>query len=108
MAETALQTLWLPELATHRDRLVPEVPIYGAASKNIDEELIAGRADAIGYLDDGSKVVFDWKSDVAPKDAERGAYARQLGQYLHVTGAQRGAIVYMTSDHIDWVTAAPS
>ncbi len=107
LAGTALRTLCLRELTTYRDRLVPEVPVYGSASRNLDE-LIAGRADAIGYLDDGSKVVFDWKSDVAPKDSEREAYARQLGQYLHVTGAQRGAIVYMTSGQIDWVTAARS
>jgi hypothetical protein len=43
------------------------------------------------------KVVFDWKSDVAPLDADGGAYRQQLGQYLHVLGAQRGAIVYPLS-----------
>jgi hypothetical protein len=34
-------------------------------------------------------------------------YANQLGQYLQLLGACRGAIVYMTSGHIDWVTAPP-
>jgi hypothetical protein len=29
--------------------------------------LIAGRADAAVLLQNGCKVVFDWKSDVAPK-----------------------------------------
>jgi len=32
-------------------------------------------------------------------------YRQQLGQYLHVIGAKRGAIVYMTSGRLDWVTA---
>jgi CRISPR-associated exonuclease Cas4 len=69
------------------------------------DELIVGRADAIACADDGTKIVFDWKSDVAPTDADRTAYARQLGQYLHAVGAWRGAIVYMTSGHIDWVSS---
>ena len=55
---------------------------------------------------DGDLVVFDWKSDVAPSGRNRVAYREQLGQYLHVLGAQRGAIVYMTSGRIDWITAA--
>ena len=34
------------------------------------------------------------------------AYRQQLRQYLHVLGAQRGAIVYMTSGYIDWTVAS--
>jgi CRISPR-associated exonuclease Cas4 len=104
LASTALRTIALSELKPFRNRLIPEVPIYGLASKGI-HGLIAGRADAIACAEDGSKVAFDWKSDVAPKDAERTAYAHQLSHYLHVVGAKRGGIVYMTSGHIDWVTA---
>jgi CRISPR-associated exonuclease Cas4 len=106
LASTALRTLALPELESFRNQLIPEVPIYGTASNGIDE-LIAGRADAIAWAEDGSNVVFDWKSDVAPKDTERAAYAQQLGQYLHVFGAKRGGVVYMTSGHIDWISAPP-
>ena len=96
MASTALRTLPLPEIKPFRDRLTAEVPIYGAAPTG-SNRLIAGRADAVARTEDGSMVVFDWKSDVAPKDAERAAYRQQLGQYLHVTGARRGAVVYMTT-----------
>jgi CRISPR-associated exonuclease Cas4 len=67
--------------------------------------LIAGRADAVGSRQDGSRVVFDWKSDVAPSDADHAVYMQQLGQYLHVTGAAQGAIVYMTSGRLYWVKA---
>jgi CRISPR-associated exonuclease Cas4 len=102
LASTALRTLALPELEPYRDRLVPELPIYGAISTRM-EELIAGRADAVAYARDGSKVAFDWKSDVAPKDAERAAYRHQLGQYLHVIGAQHGGVVYMTTGRVDWI-----
>jgi CRISPR-associated exonuclease Cas4 len=91
-------------LKPFRDRLVPEVPIYGLAPKGI-HELIAGRVDAVAWAEDGSKVAFDWKSHVAP--AGRTAYYRQLGQYLHVVGAKLGGVVYMTTGHIDWVTTRP-
>jgi CRISPR-associated exonuclease Cas4 len=99
MAGTALRTLSLPELIPFRDRLVPEVPIYGAAPTS---GLIVGRADAVARTEEGSLVVFDWKSDVAPREAERSAYRQQLRQYLHVLDAQRGAVVYLTSGNIDW------
>ena len=105
MAGTALRTLSLPELMPFRDRLVPEVPIYGAAPTSL-QGLIVGRADAVARTEDGGLVVFDWKSDVAPREAERSAYRQQLRQYLHVLGAQRGAVVYMTSGYIDWTVAS--
>jgi hypothetical protein len=50
--------------------------------------------------------VFDWKSDVAPDAAARGAYANQLGQYVRVLGAERGAIVYMTLGQVQWVSVS--
>lgn len=90
-----------------RSRLVAEVPIYAVAPTG-PEHLIAGQVDAIAEADDGYQVVFDWKSDVAPNDADRMAYRQQLAQYIHATGAQRGAIVYMTSGRVDWITHAGS
>jgi CRISPR-associated exonuclease Cas4 len=69
------------------------------------DELIAGRADAVAWAENGSKVVFDWKSDVAPKDARRTAYSQQHGEYLHVFCAKRGVVVYMTCGHIGWISA---
>jgi CRISPR-associated exonuclease Cas4 len=105
LADTALRTFALLELQPFRDRLVSEVPLYGAACAGASE-LIAGRADAVARADNGDLVVFDWKSDVAPSESSRLTYREQLGQYLRVLGAQRGAVVYMTSGRIDWITAA--
>jgi CRISPR-associated exonuclease Cas4 len=99
IAATALRTLRLPDIVRYRRRLVAEVPIYAAASA---DDLISGRADAVARDDEGS-VVFDWKSDVAPKDAEFAAYRNQLGQYLRAIGAHKGAIVYMTTGQVDWI-----
>ena len=101
LAATALRTLRLPDVHEYRGRLVAEVPIYAC----VGDDLISGRADAIAYNDDG-RIVFDWKSDVAPKQAEFAAYRNQLGQYLRAIGAHRGAIVYMTTGQVDWVTPA--
>lgn len=91
IAATALKTLHLPDIVAYRGRMVAELPIYAAAS---DDDLIAGRADAVAH---------DWKSDVAPKEAEFAAYRNQLGQYLRAVGARKGAIVYMTTGKVDWV-----
>lgn len=99
IAATALKTWRLPDVAKYRGRMVAEVPIYAASSA---DDLIAGRADAVAKDDEG-QVVFDWKSDVAPKEAEFAGYRNQLGQYLRAVGARKGAIVYMTTGTVDWV-----
>jgi CRISPR-associated exonuclease Cas4 len=103
LATTALRTLQLPDIKPYRARLVAELPIYGTAPAS-SNQLIAGRVDAVAHSEDGDKIVFDWKSDVAPKESDRAAYRQQLGQYLHVIGARRGAIVYMTSGRVDWIS----
>ncbi len=105
MANTALRTLRIDEIKPLRDRFIAEVPIYGTAPTGL-QQIIAGRADAVAVCEDGSKIAFDWKSDIAPKEADRASYRQQLGQYLHVIGARRGAIVYMTSGRIDWITSS--
>jgi CRISPR-associated exonuclease Cas4 len=64
--------------------------------------------DAVRYKDRRAYIVFDWKSDIAPESASRDAYARQLALYVDVLGAERGAVVYMTSGQIEWVTPADS
>jgi CRISPR-associated exonuclease Cas4 len=102
MANTALRTLRLPEIEAFKSQLMAEIPIYGTAPTG-PHQLIAGRADAVAQSVDGSRVAFDWKSDVAPTDADRTAYRQQLGQYMHLIGAHRGAVVYMTSGRIDWL-----
>jgi CRISPR-associated exonuclease Cas4 len=103
LATTALRTLQLPDIKPYRARLVAELPIHGIAPTSSDQ-LIVGRADAVADGEDGDKIAFDWKSDVAPKESDRVAYRQQLGQYLHVLGARRGAIVYMTSGRVDWIS----
>jgi CRISPR-associated exonuclease Cas4 len=64
---------------------------------------VSGRADAVRYRDGRARIVFDWKSDVAPEPATRAAYAHQLSIYVDVLGAERGAVIYMTTGQIDWV-----
>jgi CRISPR-associated exonuclease Cas4 len=102
LATTALRTLQLPDIKPYRTRLVAELPIYGMAPAS-SHQLIAGRADAVADDEEG-KIAFDWKSDIAPKETDQAAYRQQLGQYLHVIGARRGAIVYMTSGRVDWIS----
>ncbi|OCK59851.1 UvrD-helicase domain-containing protein [Bradyrhizobium sp. LMTR 3] len=102
LAATALRTLALPELQPFRDSLIAEVPIYGEVPRA--DALVSGRADAIALSEDGGKIVFDWKSDVSPNEQARADYRRQLSLYLQVLEAERGAVVYMTSGQVDWVT----
>ena len=45
----------------------------------------------------------DWKSDVNPDAAAQSAHAAQLRDYLVITGAERGAVVYMSSGHVSWI-----
>jgi CRISPR-associated exonuclease Cas4 len=102
LAATALRTWSLPELASNRTGLIAEVPVYGRLPGDADR-LVAGRADAVRYHARRPHIVFDWKSDVDPDTASRAAYANQLGQYVHVLGAERGAVVYMTLGRVEWV-----
>jgi CRISPR-associated exonuclease Cas4 len=105
LAETALRTWSLPELASNRPGLVAEVPVYGRLAGD-GEPLVAGRADAVRYHAGRPHIVFDWKSDVDPNATAHAAYATQLAQYVHVLGAERGAVVYMTAGRVQWVDIA--
>jgi CRISPR-associated exonuclease Cas4 len=102
LAETALRTVSLPELAANRDNLAPEIPVYGCMAGDCNQ-LVTGRADAVLYRQGRARIVFDWKSDIAPDPVLRGAYAHQLALYVEMLGAERGAVVYMTSGQIEWV-----
>jgi exodeoxyribonuclease-5/CRISPR-associated exonuclease Cas4 len=99
MATTALRTLGLPELMPFIKRLVPEIPLWAASPPRF----LAGRADAVMIESDRVALVVDWKSDVNPDAAAQGAHAAQLRDYLSVTGADRGAIVYMSAGHVSWI-----
>jgi CRISPR-associated exonuclease Cas4 len=102
MAETALRTLALPEIAPLKPYLIPEVAIWAAR----DDYLVAGRADALVMRDGNIDVAIDWKSDVNPSASVRAAYIAQLRDYLGATGASRGALVFLTLGEVAWVEPA--
>lgn len=99
MAETALGGLSLPAMAALKPYLVPEVAVWAMQ----DTHLVAGRADALAIQDGRIDVAIDWKSDVNPTADLRAAYGGQLRDYLEATGAQRGAIVFLTLGEVAWI-----
>jgi CRISPR-associated exonuclease Cas4 len=100
LARTALRTLSHNELQPYLAKLVPEIPLYGARSDTI---LVSARADAIALEAGVPFAAFDWKSDIAPTPDDHDAYASQLLEYLDLIGAEKGAVVYMTSGEVRWV-----
>lgn len=105
MATTALRTFSHSELIPYVTKLIPEVPLFGARSGTV---LVSARADAIAFEAGTVVAAFDWKSDVAPTKDDHDAYASQLLEYLELSGAETGAVVYMTSGEIRWVRRNPS
>jgi ATP-dependent exoDNAse (exonuclease V) beta subunit len=99
MAETALRGLSLPAIAALKPYLVPEVAVWAMR----DTYLIAGRADALAIRDGRIDVAIDWKSDVNPTADLRAAYGAQLRDYVEATGAQRGAVVFLTRGEVAWI-----
>jgi CRISPR-associated exonuclease Cas4 len=104
LAQAVRRTIALPELSD-RAELVAEVPVYGVLEGD-PRRLVSGRSDAVRYRDGRPCVVFDWKSDINPTSQTRLSYAQQLALYIDVLGADRGAVVYMTSGQIEWVNRA--
>ncbi len=104
IAATAWRTLQLPEVAALRPLLVLEWPIYAMLANQPEPTALAGRIDAIAFEGGQPSVVLDWKSDVAPTERDMRDHARQLGDYLNAIGAPRGALVYMTSGTVRWVS----
>jgi ATP-dependent exoDNAse (exonuclease V) beta subunit len=100
LGATALRTMQLPDLATVRPFLVPELPIWSAQSG----VYLAGRADALVVQEGRVSAVIDWKSDINPGAGRHGAYVEQLRDYLAATGSPRGAIVYMTTGQVLWIS----
>ncbi len=84
--------------------MIPEWPVYNLLNDRPTPEALAGRIDAIAYDGNGADIVVDWKSDIDPSDKDMRVHAGQLEDYLRVTGAPRGALVYMTPGVIRWVT----
>lgn len=108
LAACVTRTLALPEIATLRPALTPELPVYAAVLLDEVEQATAGIADAIALGPDGTpQVVIDWKSDVQPTPEAIDHYRAQVRAYLDMTGAARGLVVLVTSGEIIAVTPSP-
>ncbi|NSY46545.1 UvrD-helicase domain-containing protein [Agrobacterium tumefaciens] len=99
LGATALRTFRLPELQPLMQSLVPEYALWMARPSGY----LAGRADAVSFQEETISCVIDWKSDIRPSAATHADYTSQLAEYLEVTGAPRGAIVYMSLDRVVWI-----
>ena len=98
MAGAVLRTLALPEIASVRERLVPELPVYGINEDDGVELATFGIVDALSIGEDGKpELVIDWKSDVKPSAAASAHYRSQVRRYLEVTGIPRGMVVFATT-----------
>jgi ATP-dependent exoDNAse (exonuclease V) beta subunit len=102
MAQTALKTLALHDVAALRSKLIPEIAVWCTGS---DGRYLAGRTDALAVDDNAILAVLDWKSDVAPSKQDQADYAAQLMEYMTAVGAPRGALVYMTLGSVTWLAA---
>ena|SRR5258708_2714935 len=103
IAATTWRTLQLQEVAALRPGLVPEWPVYAMPGNAASPTALAGRVDAAVLEDGQASVLLDWKSDIAPTDEQVRLHAGQLQDYLRVTGAPRGALIYMTPGVVRWV-----
>lgn len=97
LAETIMRTLGLPEIATLRPRLVPELTVFGHQTDTDGDILVSGIADAVAADGHGKiEVVVDWKSDVVMPTEKLNAYRGQLETYRKHTAAARALLVLMT------------
>ena len=104
MAATIMRTLKLPEIAALRPRLVPEFRVFASAIEGSAATLTAGIADAVAIdEEDHIDVVVDWKSDVNPGAEQIEMYRNQVRDYLRLTAAQTGLIVFLGSERVDKV-----
>lgn len=105
IAGTVARTLALPEIASIRATLVPELPVYGTSEQDGVEFATAGIVDAVSIGDDGQPaLVIDWKSDVAPSAESCGHYRSQVRRYLEVSGVAEGLVVFATTGTLLRVT----
>jgi len=97
LAACVLRSLALPEVATVRHNLEPELPVFSAQEAGGVERVTAGVADAVQWSEDGRALaVIDWKSDVDPSAKTVEKYKGQIRAYLRATGAERGLLVFAT------------
>lgn len=99
LVATTRSTVAIPDVATMLPYLEPEVSVWHDGG----ETLLAGRADALAVIGEQVVGVVDWKSDIEPSPDTKAIYADQVSDYLQVSGAVAGAIVFMTRGEITWV-----
>lgn len=99
MVATIRSTLAIPEVAMMLPYLEPEVAVWHDGG----ETLLAGRVDALVLSGEQVLGVVDWKSDIAPSAGTKAMYVGQVSDYLQVTGAVAGAVVFVSSGEITWV-----
>ena len=106
-AHLIVATLSLPEVREIRPRLVPEWSVASVSRVDDYENIIMGVADAVVPKEGGPpSLVVDWKSDLDPSENVIQGYVGQLREYLRVTGARAGMIVFMSRGavvHVDGV-----
>ncbi|MER9946225.1 UvrD-helicase domain-containing protein [Mesorhizobium sp. M0092] len=98
-ATSIRDTLAIEDVATVLPFLEAEVPVWNADGAT----LLAGRVDALIVREGRVLGVLDWKSDVKPSLEVRSNYVSQLNEYVSVTGAVAGAVVFMTSGELIWI-----
>jgi exodeoxyribonuclease-5 len=104
IAASVARALALPEVMEVRPRLLPELSVAATNLQGDQEVATSGIADAVAHDDTGRiDTVVDWKSDVAPTNAQRALYREQVRDYMVVVGASRGLIVYATEGAVDHV-----
>jgi ATP-dependent exoDNAse (exonuclease V) beta subunit len=98
LATTIMRTLYLPEIAALRPRLMPELTVFGSTRDGTTETLVSGIADAVAPDgNDGIEAIIDWKSDGEINADRLAAYRTQLSDYRRQTSAKRAILVFMTA-----------
>jgi exodeoxyribonuclease-5 len=106
LAGTTLRALTIPEIASCRSRLVPELTVFSARADDGCATYVGGIADAVAYLPLGIiDLVVDWKTDVNPSAQQIELYREQLRDYLAATGAPEGLLVFVTTGKLVRVRA---
>lgn len=106
IADCVNRTLAIPEIVAIRPRLVPEMGTSGSRREGKVEILTMGVSDAMAFDQGKADVVVDWKGDLRPSKQTVGMYKDQVGDYVKMTGANRGLIVFMSTGSVVEVRAA--
>ncbi|WP_256754745.1 exodeoxyribonuclease V subunit beta [Mesorhizobium sp. Mes31] len=100
-AKSIRDTVAIGDVAAMLPFLVAEVPVWHSDGAT----LLAGRVDALIVRDGKVLGLLDWKSDTAPSPEIRSRYVTQVSDYLEITSAIAGAVVFMTTGELIWIGA---